>query len=510
MPHYEDPEIKKSSHLLWVLTVVISSVIVSTACLLSSAADADLEATRVSIQIQQTMLSHDQSALTQAAQTAMLETSTPDQIVVVPTADPATPMESAVIATETPTMTSTPTIDELDERTLKSARILLFEDMSASGKIRIVKEALDSAGYFYLDVGSAKGWFKTQLSSNQEWDLIIAAAEADRNFGGEYFELIDDRIQKGASAVIEYRDLDSAPAGKSKPMLDRCGVKFQSDWFEPDLRVFYILEPDHPIFHQPNRVINFRNAPQLWKGDVGDLVEIKNLNGEPAGDAKLLLGTNTQWKTDHGLLVNCIDGRLTIQLFASHEYQYLDVVSMWQNYVYQALKSRFRVAAPPAPTPVITMDPAATPEMLPTEQQSEVLVDPTLTYSCGGMIDARLTRWPSYQKMLFEHNASGEYMILRLEMINNSDFPIQVWDDDYSVEGNLFDKDIIIKSDKAATGYLYIEGGGKLYQDRIEPGVVWRTQLAFDLDPRSENLELVVRPGDKFDEKVCEVRIPIP
>ena len=65
-----------------------------------------------------------------------------------------------------------------DERLLKSAKILLFEDMSASRQIRLVKEALDEAGYFYLDVGSAKGWFKSQLLSGVEWDLVIAAAEA--------------------------------------------------------------------------------------------------------------------------------------------------------------------------------------------------------------------------------------------------------------------------------------------------------------------------------------------
>ena len=196
-----------------------------------------------------------------------------------------------------PTPTATPQIDELDERTLRSARILLFEDMSASGHIRLVKEALDLADYFYLDVGSAKGWFKTQLSSSQEWDLIIAAVEAGRNFGGEYFELIDKRIEQGAAAVIEFRDLDAIHAGSSKLLLDRCGVKFQSDWFEPDLRVFFPLQPDHPIFHQPNRVANLRNASMLWKGDVGDLVEINYTTGKPAGDPQLLLGTNTLWKS---------------------------------------------------------------------------------------------------------------------------------------------------------------------------------------------------------------------
>jgi hypothetical protein len=49
-----------------------------------------------------------------------------------------------------------------EDRLLKSAKILLFEDMSASRYIRVVKEALDRDNYFYIDVGSAKGWFKSQ------------------------------------------------------------------------------------------------------------------------------------------------------------------------------------------------------------------------------------------------------------------------------------------------------------------------------------------------------------
>jgi hypothetical protein len=479
------------------------------ACFLSGQAGSGSESTRVAIQVQQTLLSHDQAALTQAALTAQAGPDLAQAATEAPVDTPA-PTQTPETALASPTPSATPQIDELDERTLKSARILLFEDMSASGKVRLVKEALDLADYFYLDVGSAKGWFKTQLASGQEWDLIIAAAEADRNFGGEYFELLDDRLEAGAAVVIEYRDLDLAPDGMARPLLDRCGVKFQSDWFEPDLRVFYLLEPDHPIFHQPNRVLNFRNAPEIWKGDVGDLFEIKYREGKPVGDAQLLMGTNTLWKNDHGLLVNCIDGRLIIQSFASHEYQYGDVVPMWQNYVYQALKGRFRVALPPAPTPAITVAPSATAVMTSTQTVNPLPFDPLASYSCGGLMEARLTRSPLYQKQLFEHHAVGTFMILRLELLNQSGYPIQIWDDDYSVEGRLFGKDEYYTPDEAATGYLFIEGGGKLYQDRIDPGQVWRTQLAFDVDPQGEDRILVVRPGSKFDEQVCEVRIPIP
>ena len=505
--------IKLRRALIFVCLFILMTIIllVSSACLLLGAISGENDkATLVSVHVQQTMLSRDQAALTRSA----TEDSTAD---VTPSATATDVPQSLLPPTETahtpqasPTLTSMPAVGELDERTLKSARILLFEDMSASGYIRIVKEALDSAGYFYLDVGSAQGWFKTQLSSGQEWDLIIAAAEADRNFGGEYFELIHEHIQDGTAAIIEYRDLDTAPSGLAKPLLNRCGVKYQSDWFEPDLRVFFILEPEHPIFQQPNQLTNFRNAPVLWGGDAGDLLELVPENGDPTGDAKLLVSTNPLWKTDHGLLVNCIDGLLTFQTFATHEYQYGDVVALWQNYIYQALKNRFEIAPPPAPTPAITVVPSPTPETLPTDGTPGLPVDPLGTYSCGGQIDARLVRTPQYPGQLFEHHAKGEFMILRLELINQSEFPIQVWDDDYTLEGVLYGEEVVYKPDEAATGYLFIESGGKLYQDRIDPGVVWRTQLAFDVHPEGADFELLIKPGAKFNEQVCEVRIPIP
>jgi hypothetical protein len=496
---------KRASLTVWALVLLFVTV----SCLFSSQADEDQDATRQSIQVQQTLLSRDQAALTQAASAAQQGTHTPDpEIIELPQQQPTS--TQTPISPAEPTLTPAPLINELDERTLKSARILLFEDMSASGQIRLVKDALDQAGYFYLDVGSAKGWFKTQLTTGQEWDLIIAAAEANRNFGGELFQLIDEHIRNGASAIIEYRDLDASPAGKSKPLLDHCGVQFQSDWFEPDLRVFFVLQPDHPIFHQPNQVFQFSNAPQMWKGDVGDLVEIKYKDNGPSGDAQLLLGTSARWKNHHGLLVNCMDGRLTFQLFASHEYQYGDIVPLWQNYIYQALKARFSVAPPPAPTPAVTVLPSPTPDPPPTTDPARPPNEPLGTYSCGGLIDARLIRMPQYQDDLFEHHAAGTFMVLRVELLNQSGYPLQIWDDDYRLHGRVFNREVDYAVDEAATGYLYIEGGGKLYQDRIEPGVPWRTKLAFDIDPRGEDWTLVIRPGSKFDEQVCEVKIPIP
>jgi hypothetical protein len=494
------PSKKISSIMVKRFLLVCLAFVIVMACTISNQVDSTYQSTLVALQIQQTRLANSQSTLTQANQDKV------GQKTPIPTSTKS--VDTPPVTVQADLQTPIPT-DELsdglpDERSLKSARILLFEDMSASGQVRYVMDALEQAHYFFLDVGSAKGWFKTQLLSSQEWDLIIAAAEAGRNFGGEYFDLIMERVESGAAAIIEYRDFESAPDGRSKSFLDRCGLEYQLDWFEPDLRVFFPLVPGHPVFNEPNAgMSSWRTGAPMWQGDVGDLLRIKTLAGQPQGDAMLLVGTNAGWKDDHGLLATCIDGRVILQTFPSHEVYYGDMIRLWQNYAYQTLKNRFAVATPPAPAPVAVVDPSATPsEGIPVPAESEY-------YTCGDIFRARLIRAPQYQTDLFEHHAYGTFAILRLELSNQSTSPVFIWDEDYTMEAQLNGKPVAYRPDVAATGYLYIDSGSNLYQDRIESGQTWRTSLAFDIDRESSQRVLVVRPGSEFNETVCEVRIPV-
>jgi hypothetical protein len=489
---------KRGIFLIWGLAAVFTFL----ACDLLIPSDASNQSTLQALGATQTGMAQTVATLTQAA--VNVAQVTPSTWVA--------PPEPSIGPTQTPAgleVTQTRTPVDPDERLLKSARILLFEDMSASRHIRYVKEALDRAGYFYLDVGSAKGWFKSQLLSPVEWDLVIAAAAARRDFGGEFFGYINDQVARGAGAVIEYYDIDSAPNGKIKPLLDRCGVEFQADWYEPDLRVFYWLDPENPVFNQPNQIPNaLRNAESLWSGDLGDLMQIKSKAGQPAGDAVLLAGTNASWKNDHGVLVSCVGGRMILQTFSSHEYAMNDMVMLWQNYVYQTLKNHFAAYPADVPTPAVTVLPEATAEA-PLSSPSTPGPQYTYQYSCGGLLDARLMDAPLFQKDLFEHHASGTFLILRLELINQTENPIFIWDQDYSVEGVVDGRPVVYAPHKAATGYLYIESPNNLSQGLIQPGEIWRTRLAFDVDPRGEEWVFVVRPGSEFGEQACEARIPL-
>lgn len=389
-----------------------------------------------------------------------------------------------------------------DERLLKSARILLFEDMSASRQIRLVKEALDEAGYFYLDVGSAKGWFKSQLLSGMEWDLVIAAAEAPREFGGEFFEYIDVYLEQGAAVIIENWDLDNAPLGRVKPILDRCGVTVQGDWYEPEMRVFYWTDPTDPIFNYPNRLTSgLRNAARLWHGDIGDLLQ-------GSGDAQILASDNHLLNNDHGLLVSCVGGRMVLQTFRSHEYHHDDMVALWQNYIYHTLSNHFAYSHSNLPTPAATFQSPSQPEA-PFSAGSTPGPDYTFPHPCGPALTARLVDAPVYRRDLFEHHAAGTFLILRLELFNQSNFPIQIWDQDYSLEGEINAQPVSYSLQAAATGYLYIERPSNLYQDLIQPGETWRTSVAFDVAPNGQRWKLVLRPGSEFNQQVCQVSIPL-
>lgn len=493
--------VHRSAYSLWLVCLILFLL----SCNLLNRSGS-LQATISAVNAQQTSLA--QTAVAIAPQTSQEAPLLPQQ---------PTPIEAVTPgASEAPSPTApadiAPSVTDpaiADERLLKSAKILLFEDMSASRYIRLVKEALDKAGYFYLDVGSAKGWFKSQLLSGEEWDLVIAAAEAEREFGGEFFEYIDARLEGGAAAIIENWDLDNAPMGRARPLLARCGVAVQDDWYEPEMRVFYWTEPEHPIFNYPNSLTSgLRNAAPLWRGDVGDLVQADSSVGIPAGDALILAAVNPSWTNDHGLLATCLSGRMILQTFRSHEYHHDDMVALWQNYIYQALQSHFAYTQATLPTPAATYLPV-TPPAEPTPPGPTPGPDYTLPHACGEAFSARLVEAPRVQRDLFEHHAEGSFLILRLELVNETTFPIQIWDEDYSLQGEVNGMVVTYTPHTAATGYLYIERPSNLYQDLIQPGETWRTALAFDVAQEGQHWQLILRPGSEFNEQVCEVSIAL-
>ncbi len=480
-----------------ILVGALFFLLVIPACSLFQPTHPQAEQTRSALFLQMTSLARTQTQL------ASLLLATPD---VSTQPVESTPLPVAPQTEETPAPEAAPVLVDPNqdlERNLKSAKILLFEDMSASRHQRYVKEALDRENYFYLDVGSAKGWFKTQLLSPVEWDLVIAAAEARRDFGGEFFEYLDQQVELGASVIVEYWDWDAAPNGRAQILMDRCGVAYQSDWYEPDLRVFFWLAPENPVFYEPNQIpTNLRNAAALWSGDLGDLFKLDSLSAGQEQAPVLLAGTHPQYPNDHAILVSCVDGRVILQAFSSHEYAKEDMIALWQNYIFQTLKNRF-ILKPPYQPPVVAPTADVTPQA---PAPAATIGQPA---ACGQSLIARVPAIPIRQRDLFEHHAKGEYIIFSLELENTTSEPLIIYDLDYFLEGYLNGKALVYQPDKAASGYLYIQNSGNLYQDWVQPGTRWRTNLAFDINPQASDLVLVLRPGAEFQHQVCEVRISL-
>lgn len=285
-------------------------------------------ATQIAQEVQATLVSQQGTQIAeQQAEDEPLPTDIPPTPTFTPTPDPTQPDAPTDIPP-----TPTPDIDAM----VKSAKILLFEDMAGEYEVRYVKNALDIMGLSYTDVGDASGDFKTQLLSGTDWDLIIVSNEARSNIQGEFFVYLNDHLSNGTAEIIEVWALDEIASGKISNILTRCGVKFQKDWTDPENPSLWYLAPEHPVFHEPNEGMSLTRYVDYWDWDDGDLIELT-----PGSEATLLVGSIATEKTRYGTVATCLDGRLIIQTHCTHNYRQDDMVRLWQNYIYNTLKNRF-------------------------------------------------------------------------------------------------------------------------------------------------------------------------
>ncbi len=260
------------------------------------------------------------------------------------------PTQQPPTAAPTPTAETPPTAppQESFEAWLQSASILLYEDMAGNfSTTRYIKAALDGLGLRYTDVGDALGNYKDQLLSQgpggQGWDLIISGKELRTAVSGEFYVYLDEALNRGSSVIIEEWDLDAIWAGKFSALLTRCGVEFQSDWWNKPLneRLLWAVEGSSPVLHTPNEGISLRNPTGYWNGDLGDLLRLA-----PGSRAVPLWSTRSTARDSYLTAVACLDNRLIIQTYSSHDYGKDRIVRMWQNYIYNALQARYELTHP--------------------------------------------------------------------------------------------------------------------------------------------------------------------
>ncbi len=250
-------------------------------------------------------------------------------------------LPTQVIPTETPAI-------ELDFDTWmqEEAKILVYEDMKGNFQyLPRVDQALNALGLSssrVVRVADAQGNFLRELNTGRGWDLIITAAETRTGPTGEFWEAIGDLVMNDNVALIaEEWDLDSFYIGKISPLLSRCGMTVQKDWDRDPLRFdiydysILWLEPEHPVFTDPNIVGSLIVPNIVWWNDAGDLIKLKG------GDAQLLAGTQKNEYSSYGVITTCMEGRVIWQSFSTHDYAADDTLALWQNYIVFTLKNRF-------------------------------------------------------------------------------------------------------------------------------------------------------------------------
>ncbi|HLO30115.1 MAG TPA: hypothetical protein VK249_13310 [Anaerolineales bacterium] len=60
-----------------------------------------------------------------------------------------------------------------------------------------------------------------------------------------------------------------------------------------------------------------------------------------ASEATLLAGMYQNRNSDYGVIASYFEGRVILQTFCNHDYKEADIELLWENYIYNTLKSRF-------------------------------------------------------------------------------------------------------------------------------------------------------------------------
>ena len=265
-----------------------------------------------------------------------------------PAAPPAAPtlapvQQAPTVAPAAPVPTTTPSMEDFDTW-MKSASILVFEDIAADFNVyRYVPIAISGMGLNYVDEADYLGRFKNQLLTNgprgQGWDLIIAAKEIRSDLQGEFYVYLNDALGKGSSVILEEWDMDRLGNGKLSLLTGRCGVDFSRNWTDTDINdtVIYALNGSHRAHHMPNEGLSLSKVTGYWLGwDLGDRMRLAP--GSTATPLWGLYGTST---SNDIVAASCVDDRFIIQTYATHSYAQNRIVSVWQNYIHSTLRARY-------------------------------------------------------------------------------------------------------------------------------------------------------------------------
>ena len=226
---------------------------------------------------------------------------------------------------------------------IRNANVLVYEDArNDPNLLPYVHRAISNLGLVnVVEIGDALGNFQDEIYSGTQWDLVIVAAEDHARFRGEMFDGVIELVDQGAGAIIELWYLDDIINGKIYPLMERCGLSWQKDiWrapgYDPFNYSFVWLDSSDPLLSNPNQAKAPSYPYPYWMGDTGDMIMLKSNS-----DSKLLAGYYRDNKTEYGVIASCLDGRVYMQTFSSHDYPQSGMIALWENYIVNALTNHF-------------------------------------------------------------------------------------------------------------------------------------------------------------------------
>ncbi len=271
-----------------------------------------------------------------------------------PPTDTPTPTETASatpLPSNTPPPSETPTLD-LQTR-IRTANVLVYDEPDSEELARLVPRSsrylpeMGFSGGKVVNATNALGRFTTLLK-NEPWDLVILAVENRGRPELQKLGLLNeivDHLNSGGALIVEVWNLDDDESTLARYLLDVCGARVENDWYRSEDYVYdqFLLtprDPYSPVLQGP-AALNLPMRPNVfWKQDVGDLIHI--LYPEKGG--RILLGLNTQEEGQHyGLVTSCLNGRMILQTFSSHDYSLYDSVNLWKNMIVYTLTNHFAI-----------------------------------------------------------------------------------------------------------------------------------------------------------------------
>jgi hypothetical protein len=305
-----------SATLLFVLACTINLRSESATATPIATQTASADATKIALELQATQLS---LQLTQAALGGGQSQPTEP-----PAVQPAGPTDVIPTATQ-----------DINAR-MKDAKILVYENTDELNAGMYVQDALDNLGLTYTDTGSYSGHFMENLNSGTIYDLIVVDAESKDIISGDFWDLINTRLNRdNAALIVEVWYLDTEANGPIQKIMAPCGIAYRKKYELADS--IYWWDPTNPIFNQPNQVLPLIHFSRFWSGGAGDQIR---LTGN--GDAVMLAGLSAS-PSDEGVLATCMGGRVIFQTFSDHDYHVEDILPLWENYIYNTLKAHFAV-----------------------------------------------------------------------------------------------------------------------------------------------------------------------